>query len=1042
MECRCTFKRTGSTSQLKSSGDETEPNVGSFIDKRNLEHARRAPPFPPAGGFKIVEFVERSIWYKDLATGELHSLDSVIGMDSQKEIKAAAAADPKQEEIMACTLSKPSETNPLESRKLRKSKKNRQSDHDLSIQTPAAAGGRIASNVDDALVANHSRSGAESSEPMKSKRSRKKHHDSPGGDGGGGGEDTRTPADNGRLGDPESRDLTCAMDTKRCKQQQCRDDRGASAHATDGVVGEIVSRFEARVSSFTEAKKSKKNHTSGYGERSALADAQVTELSDDQDVEARSWLPSEKPLDSLKAKMPKKSGSSSCKREQAHDRNTDCQSSAAAAAASADDNDDDDDDEIMQDVIDTSSLVKVKKLKKLKKKPSPLSPHQADGIKDFNAAAAAAPDLGVLSRTLDYAPSAVESSKTPKRKQSKSSIAAGLVQFGEDARRCISSEAADGTLVPRSQTCSPAKPKKPKKHRPATGVEASIIDLDDEVQVLESPVPLSSRTPEKEACRSRSAMKHSSVPSAAAIGCNFDGGGMSKAPRDSSRASQSKKSERKCRDDGGRGSEIVDEGKVLAVAGGGTFSSMATKPKTAEASDHRAKNEIVASGGIELIDLDDHAFDHFSSPCKMPRKLRKRRKHEYDEEDDGGGQADTISAELEAASPSRSPPHAAAARLDSSGSRTLSKKERKKLKRIGGLDVEPQAGQIVPLGRRDLIHVREDAADADTELLLEEAEENGARAQEVRFLTSRKKLKGNKRRQRSGDERECASEFHGGDLSPLQICNPSAPKKVKKKKRVRFLLPEGEIVAPEDEETRKRSWSYDHNTPDLHFGKFTAQEDEAIKTAVDGYIEERGWDKVKGLEMLLNTSCYKEARGAWLSIANCLPHRPVKQINSRARRLLEGGKRGKWLEVELQQLRTLFLEHGPDWKTIGSKLDRPAQVCKVKWRSLRQAPVKTDCDRGLCKHPGPWTQEERDQLQSYVLLNLESRRVLPEHDEVGRSRWRRTEINWEQVADQMNRRGGACAEVWYKKIYPFLFEGGFISEHEPARHLKSALKRP
>ncbi|KAG6541454.1 hypothetical protein Mapa_017126 [Marchantia paleacea] len=129
--------------------------------------------------------------------------------------------------------------------------------------------------------------------------------------------------------------------------------------------------------------------------------------------------------------------------------------------------------------------------------------------------------------------------------------------------------------------------------------------------------------------------------------------------------------------------------------------------------------------------------------------------------------------------------------------------------------------------------------------------------------------------------------------------------------------------------------------------------------------------------MLLNSGCYKEARGAWLSIANCLPHRPVKLINSRARRLLEGGKRGKWLEVESQHLRTLFLEHGPDWKKIGITLDRPAQVCKDKWRSLNLAPVKT----------GPWTQDERDQLQSNVLLNLESKQKLAEHDEVDRSRW-------------------------------------------------------
>ncbi|CAM6090279.1 unnamed protein product [Calypogeia fissa] len=202
-----------------------------------------------------------------------------------------------------------------------------------------------------------------------------------------------------------------------------------------------------------------------------------------------------------------------------------------------------------------------------------------------------------------------------------------------------------------------------------------------------------------------------------------------------------------------------------------------------------------------------------------------------------------------------------------------------------------------------------------------------------------------------------------------------------------------------------RNWKKDITRQDLLYGKFTKEEDEKLKISVFDYIKMRGLGD-EGLQIVLHSSQHKAiARGCWLEIAKCLPARPVKQIHSRAMRILGGHKRGKWSPEELELLTNLQKLHGNNWIKIASHLDRSADVCKDKWRHVKLIPTRK---------AGTWQQDELDKLCKLVRRSLKIKGAIPSKGLDRREV--RDDISWEWIAEQLQRDCSRCADVWYNKL--------------------------
>ncbi|KAJ0982003.1 hypothetical protein J5N97_010258 [Dioscorea zingiberensis] len=179
----------------------------------------------------------------------------------------------------------------------------------------------------------------------------------------------------------------------------------------------------------------------------------------------------------------------------------------------------------------------------------------------------------------------------------------------------------------------------------------------------------------------------------------------------------------------------------------------------------------------------------------------------------------------------------------------------------------------------------------------------------------------------------------------------------RKKKKVSFA---GDIkVDPPGNKTRQRKCKEDEEENLVQGKRFTPEEDELVKKAVLGYIEEKQLGE-EGVDMVMNCKKHPQVKNCWKAIGANLPWRPYQSVYYRAHILFQRSEHRKWEPEEIEFVKKYHKEHGPHWSTMAKLLGKHRFHVKDTWRRIRLPHLKR----------GKWSQEEYQTLFDLVNVDL------------------------------------------------------------------------
>lgn len=204
--------------------------------------------------------------------------------------------------------------------------------------------------------------------------------------------------------------------------------------------------------------------------------------------------------------------------------------------------------------------------------------------------------------------------------------------------------------------------------------------------------------------------------------------------------------------------------------------------------------------------------------------------------------------------------------------------------------------------------------------------------------------------------------------------------------------------------------------------RFTREEDELVKKAILGYIEDHSLGE-DGLNMILNCISYPEIKGCWTEIAAALPWRPRASVYHRGHVLFERDDRRKWTAEEFDYIREFYKKHGADWKKLSVELNKHRFHCKDTWRRIKLANLKK----------GHWSQEEYQGLFDLVNMDLRMRALEERKSKHGMLR---DNICWESISDRLSTRNNStCCTKWYKQLTSPMVRQGLWADTDDYRLL-------
>lgn len=174
-------------------------------------------------------------------------------------------------------------------------------------------------------------------------------------------------------------------------------------------------------------------------------------------------------------------------------------------------------------------------------------------------------------------------------------------------------------------------------------------------------------------------------------------------------------------------------------------------------------------------------------------------------------------------------------------------------------------------------------------------------------------------------------------------------------------------------------------------GKFSASESALVKEAVEKYCQSHGVTSSRLCSDADNRTDH--LRGAWMEIAQALPHRTVQSVYRHGLRILHPFKRGTWSEEETKQLMLYVSTLGKKWSEIQGKLNRSADSCRDKYREFHQDYTK-----------GKWGTEDSQKLEKLVrgYLKVGDDVSLKELGNIAEEN--RDQIPWSVISEKMGNR--------------------------------------
>ncbi|CAN1270663.1 Cyclin-D-binding Myb-like transcription factor 1 [Linum perenne] len=197
--------------------------------------------------------------------------------------------------------------------------------------------------------------------------------------------------------------------------------------------------------------------------------------------------------------------------------------------------------------------------------------------------------------------------------------------------------------------------------------------------------------------------------------------------------------------------------------------------------------------------------------------------------------------------------------------------------------------------------------------------------------------------------------------------------------------------------------------------RFSPEEDELIVAACKEYVNSKGLEEEKGIEMILNCMGKKQVKNCWKEIGAALPWRPYSAVYYRAHIIFERSNE-KWTEEEREVMMNHYKKHGADWKNLADTLKKHRFHVKDEFRRLKLENIKK----------GKWSQDEYQNL--FDLVNTDMRMKAFEEERKVKYGMLRDNISWTAISDKLGTRAfSLCCLKWYKQLAsPMVAQGNWL----------------
>ncbi|KAI3959327.1 hypothetical protein MKW98_018917 [Papaver atlanticum] len=233
------------------------------------------------------------------------------------------------------------------------------------------------------------------------------------------------------------------------------------------------------------------------------------------------------------------------------------------------------------------------------------------------------------------------------------------------------------------------------------------------------------------------------------------------------------------------------------------------------------------------------------------------------------------------------------------------------------------------------------------------------------------------------------TEYNFGSTNE-QLRNSDAKKS---SKRVKFASHVEVFPLSDDQD----DWEENPGNKLVQGKRFTGNEDQIIKDAVDKYIEAHKLG-AEGLDMILHCKKYPNIRNCWKEIGAALPYRPCEAVYHRAHTLYERAESRKWTEDEKAFILKFYEKHGS----------------------------------------GNWSQTEYQSL--FHLVNKDMRmRVFEE--KASKHGMIHDNISWTAISYRLATRTGMhCCKKWYEQLTSSMVKEGKWADTDDYRLLDELLR--
>ncbi|KAF8663432.1 hypothetical protein AX16_001002 [Volvariella volvacea WC 439] len=142
-------------------------------------------------------------------------------------------------------------------------------------------------------------------------------------------------------------------------------------------------------------------------------------------------------------------------------------------------------------------------------------------------------------------------------------------------------------------------------------------------------------------------------------------------------------------------------------------------------------------------------------------------------------------------------------------------------------------------------------------------------------------------------------------------------------------------------------------------GKFSAIEEQQLKSAIENYRIQKGLSEQQILEVIFPKNEKVKDNAFWSEITIAVPQRPIIAVYHHVRRTYHPMKQqGKWTPEEDALLKQAVVDLGQQWEKVSERVSRMSSDCRDRWRNhLVNREVRVT---------GPWSKEEEDELTRIV----------------------------------------------------------------------------